>query len=100
MAIGGEGQAAVPVPPPASGAGPPPGAAPASPAGPPPGGTLEEEAARRVKSRMALWNHLGSYAIVNAFLIIVWALTGAGYPWFLWVMAAWGIGAASRPVGA
>lgn len=30
--------------------------------------------------------------------MIVWALTGAGYPWFLWVMAGWGIGLASHIV--
>jgi len=43
---------------------------------------------------MELLQHAGSYLIVNAFLIAVWALTGAGYPWFLWVMAAWGVGLA------
>ncbi len=56
--------------------------------------TPQEIAERRVKQRLELWWHLGSYVIVNVFLIIVWALTGAGYPWFIWVMLGWGIGVA------
>ncbi|RJP26901.1 MAG: hypothetical protein C4536_14955 [Actinobacteria bacterium] len=58
------------------------------------GETPEEIAERRVKQRLELWWHLGSYVIVNVFLIIVWAITGAGYPWFVWVMVGWGIGIA------
>ena len=27
-------------------------------------------------------------------MVLIWALTGAGYPWFLWVMAGWGLGLA------
>jgi hypothetical protein len=56
--------------------------------------TPQEIAERRVKQRMELWWHLGSYVIVNLFLIIIWAITGAGYPWFVWVMIGWGIGVA------
>ncbi len=56
--------------------------------------TPQEIAERRVKQRLELWWHLGSYVIVNVFLIIVWAITGAGYPWFIWVMLGWGIGVA------
>ena len=26
--------------------------------------------------------------------MVVWSLTGAGYPWFLWVMAGWGLAVA------
>ena len=52
--------------------------------------TPQEIAERRVKERLELWWHLGSYVIVNVFLIIVWAITGAGYPWFVWVMIGWG----------
>lgn len=28
---------------------------------------------------------------INLLLIAIWALTGAGYPWPLWVLASWGI---------
>jgi len=43
---------------------------------------------------MDLFWHLGTYVIINGFLVIVWAITGAGYPWFIWVMVGWGIGVA------
>ena len=100
------GQAAAPIPP-RGGVQPPPppvpptayGAAPANPAGPAgvPGQeeeTPQEIAERRVKQRLELWWHLGTYVIINGFLVIVWAITGGGYPWFIWVMVGWGIGIA------
>ncbi len=73
------------------------GISPAEAASPPYPGLQAGEsprqiAERRVKQRVDLWWHLGSYVIVNAFLVIVWAVTGAGYPWFIWVMIGWGIG--------
>ncbi|MDY6793826.1 MAG: 2TM domain-containing protein [Actinomycetota bacterium] len=54
--------------------------------------TLEERAEKRVRSRIELLQHLGIYIAVNAFLVVVWALSGVGYPWFLWPLAAWGMG--------
>jgi len=101
------GQAAATVPPQADVQPPSPpvspatyGAALASPPSPP--GAQGQEAAetpyeiaeRRVKERMDLFWHLGTYVIINGFLVIVWAITGAGYPWFIWVMVGWGIGVA------
>jgi hypothetical protein len=32
------------------------------------------------------------FIVVNAFLVGTWAVTGAGYFWPIWVLAAWGIG--------
>jgi len=55
---------------------------------------LREKAEKRVKQRTRLLEHIATYVIVNGFLVVVWALTGAGYPWFLWVMAGWGLGLA------
>ena len=55
---------------------------------------LRKKAEKRVTQRTALLSHIGAYVVVNAFLVIIWALAGAGYPWFLWVMAGWGIGLA------
>jgi len=70
------------------------GTAPIPPTGSPGGESPQELAERRVRQRMELWWHLGSYIIVNIFLVIIWAITGAGYPWFIWVMIGWGIGMA------
>ena len=37
-------------------------------------------------------SHLVSYVVVNAFLVGLWALTGAGYFWPAWIIGLWGIG--------
>lgn len=33
----------------------------------------------------------GSYVGVMVILIIIWAVTGAGYPWFIWPAIGWGL---------
>lgn len=74
---------------------PSPPAAAVHPSPPPPAHpTARQMAEKRVKRRITLLEHVGIYAVVNIFLIVVWALSGAGYPWFLWVTATWGLGLA------
>ena len=51
-----------------------------------------ERARRRVQDRRDFGTHLVAYVVVNSFLVLVWAITGAGYFWPVWVMGAWGIG--------
>ena len=53
---------------------------------------LREQAARRVKQKRQFYQGLFAYIVVNAFLVFIWWMSGAGYPWFLWVIAGWGIG--------
>src|SRR4029078_9380575 len=53
---------------------------------------LRDEAVQQIKRRRELWKELVSYLIVNAGLIVVWAITGAGYFWPGWVLGGWGIG--------
>ena len=50
------------------------------------------QARKRVTDRRDFGSHLVSYVTVNATLILVWALTGAGYFWPAWVLGPWGIG--------
>lgn len=53
--------------------------------------------ARGVRLRPAmvgLLYHTGAYVIVNSVLVLIWALAGGGYPWFLWALVGWGIGLA------
>jgi eukaryotic-like serine/threonine-protein kinase len=38
--------------------------------------------------------HLVVYLAVNAFLIAIWAITGGGYFWPIWVILGWGLGVA------
>jgi hypothetical protein len=51
------------------------------------------EAIARIKRRRRFLSSLGTYAIVNAVLWLIWALTGhdtSGFPWPAWVSAIWG----------
>jgi hypothetical protein len=44
--------------------------------------------------------HAAVWFSVNAFLFLVWALSGGGHPWFLYPAAAWGIGLAAHATAA
>jgi hypothetical protein len=51
-----------------------------------------EAARRRVQSRRDFAAHFVAYIVINSFLIGIWAITGGGYFWPVWVIAAWGAG--------
>jgi hypothetical protein len=51
-----------------------------------------EEAIRRIKAKRDFGTHLLSYVVVNAFLVVIWAVTSGGYFWPIWSIAGWGIG--------
>ncbi len=53
-----------------------------------------EAAIRRLKAKRGFVQNLGVYVIVNAFLVVIWAVSGRGYFWPIWVMAGWGIAVA------
>jgi len=59
-------------------------------------GMSEEEiyrqARKRVEEKKGFYTHFAVYIIVNIILVIIWAATGAGYPWFLFPLGGWGIG--------
>ena len=44
--------------------------------------------------------HATVWFAVNAFLFMLWLITGAGFPWFLIPAAAWGIGLAAHATAA
>ena len=52
---------------------------------------IYEEARKKVKAKRDFWSHFGAYAIVNTILVIVWYLSGGGYPWFFWCLGIWGV---------
>lgn len=54
--------------------------------------TERELARKRVQDRRDFGSHLVAYVVINAFLIAIWAVTGAGYFWPVWVIAGWGVG--------
>jgi hypothetical protein len=49
-------------------------------------------ARRRVQGKRDFGSHLVAYIVVNAFLVGVWAITGAGFFWPAWILACWGAG--------
>lgn len=52
-----------------------------------------EAFARRIRSeRAGLSGHTVSYLGVNTVLTGIWAMTGGGFPWFLFPLFGWGIG--------
>jgi len=57
----------------------------------PPSGE-REQALERLKKKRDLQGHLVAYVVVNAALWVLWAATGAGYPWPAWVTGLWAIG--------
>lgn len=57
----------------------------------------EAEAKEIIRRRIFLL-HLSIYLATNVSLIIIWALTGAGYPWFVFPILGWGIGLVAHGV--
>jgi hypothetical protein len=53
---------------------------------------IYQVARKRVEEKKGFYTHLASYVVVNAMLVIIWAITSPGYPWFIWPLAGWGIG--------
>ena len=51
-----------------------------------------KRARKRVTDRRDFGSHLVAYIVVNGFLVLMWALTGAGYLWPAWILGGWGIG--------
>ncbi len=50
-----------------------------------------DERAIRARATAELRQHLTGYIVVNALLVAIWAITGAGYAWFVWSVLGWGI---------
>lgn len=55
---------------------------------------LRKKALDRIEEKKAFRIHLTVYAVVNAFLILIWLITGLGYFWPIWPMLGWGLGVA------
>ena len=49
------------------------------------------EARKHLEARRKIVADVVSYVAINAFLVFVWLVTGAGYFWPGWVMAGWGV---------
>ena len=53
---------------------------------------LYQQAKKAVEEKKGFFIHFAVYICVNVLLIIIWAVTGAGFPWFIFPLFGWGIG--------
>ena len=52
----------------------------------------ERAAARgRLERKRKFSGDLVAYIVINAFLVVIWAVSGRGYFWPGWVMGGWGV---------
>ena len=51
-------------------------------------------AVKRLKAKREFKMHVGAYAVINAMLIVIWAMSGQDHFWPGWVLAFWGVGLA------
>jgi len=55
--------------------------------------TARDQAVTHLKKRRDFHAHLLGYVLVNAFLVVIWAVIGAhGFFWPIFSIAGWGIG--------
>jgi 2TM domain len=50
-----------------------------------------EAARRRVRARRDFTSNIITYVVVIAVLVVIWALSGAGYFWPAWIIALWSV---------
>jgi 2TM domain len=57
---------------------------------------LRKLAVLRLKKRRDFGTHVVVYIAVNAMLVAIWAVTGAGFFWPIFPILGWGIGVAAN----
>jgi uncharacterized RDD family membrane protein YckC len=60
---------------------------------------MRQMARQTAERKAGFYSHLGIYVIVNLFLIVLWYITGAGFPWFIFILFGWGIGIVAHYMG-
>lgn len=53
-----------------------------------------EAAIERLKNKRDFRGQVVVYLAVNAMLVVIWAVSGAGYFWPIWPILGWGVGLA------
>ena len=61
---------------------------------------LRGRALGRLKKKADFRVHLLIYVLVNGMLVLIWAMTGAGFFWPVFPIAGWGIGVVANAVDA
>lgn len=60
---------------------------------------VAEWQARRSARRRGLASHAMLWAAVNLLLVVIWAVTGAGFPWFVFPLFGWLVGLVAHASG-
>jgi hypothetical protein len=53
---------------------------------------LREAALAQLRKKRDFRTHIFIYVLVNAMLVLIWAVTGAGFFWPIFPILGWGIG--------
>ena len=53
---------------------------------------IYKEAEKIVEEKKSFRTHLIVYLCINALLVVIWATTSRGFPWFVFPLGGWGIG--------
>ena len=53
---------------------------------------IYKEAKKIVEEKKGFRTHFIVYLLVNALLVVIWAFTDRGFPWFVFPLGGWGIG--------
>jgi hypothetical protein len=57
---------------------------------------LRDEALASLKKKRDFRGHVFIYVAVNAMLVVIWAVTGAGFFWPIFPILGWGVGVAAN----
>jgi hypothetical protein len=57
---------------------------------------LRQQAVVGLKKKRDFTMHVGVYALVNALLVAIWAMTGSDFFWPIFPILGWGIGLAAN----
>jgi hypothetical protein len=57
---------------------------------------LRDEAVARLKKKRDFRVHALMYVLVNAFLVVIWAVAGSGLFWPIFPIVGWGVGLAAN----
>ena len=53
---------------------------------------LREQAISQPKKKRDFRTHIFIYVLVNAMLVVIWAVTGSGFFWPIFPILGWGVG--------
>ena len=55
-----------------------------------------EAALKRLENKRSFRSHVVIYLAVNTMLVVIWAVSGAGYFWPVWPILGWGVALATN----